>query len=42
MSSINSGPPRMGDGTVGGPALFPYTILTDYGNQLMTVIVDGA
>jgi hypothetical protein len=41
MSAITGGPPHLGDGTVAGPAQLPYAIFTDYGNQLMTVIVDG-
>ena len=44
MSSIQSGAPRMGDDAVTDPppAMFPYSILLSYGNQLMTMILPGS
>lgn len=44
MSSIQSGAPHMGDGTTASAtlAMFPYSILLSYGNQLMTMILPGS
>jgi len=43
MSEIQAHPAQMGDmvATAGTSGKFPYHLITDYGNQLMTIVLDG-